>query len=154
VRDFRSRWQWVRSLHCSVVWRRGFLYWTFYPEDEFNWLRNVASCPPKYTVTSRNAAFFISVFTTILYWAVFCTRRIQSIASHRNENPLPSHLRPASKIPPPKKNKNKNSVASVRRRELYRPTERASGRRLSAKLVPTSADRVCCVVSATNTHGR
>jgi hypothetical protein len=34
--------------------------------------------------------------------------------------------------------------------ELYRP----SARRLSAKLVPTLADRGCSVVSATNTHGR
>jgi hypothetical protein len=37
-----------------------------------------------------------------------------------------------------------NSVAWVRRRELYRPSDR----RLSAKLVPTLADRGCCVVSA------
>jgi hypothetical protein len=34
--------------------------------------------------------------------------------------------------------------------ELYRP----SNRRLSAKLVPTLADRGCCVVSTTNSHGR
>jgi hypothetical protein len=34
--------------------------------------------------------------------------------------------------------------------ELYRPSDR----RLSAKLVPTLADRGCCVVSATNSHGR
>jgi hypothetical protein len=34
--------------------------------------------------------------------------------------------------------------------ELYRPSDR----RLSAKLVPTLADRVCHVVSATNPHGR
>jgi hypothetical protein len=34
--------------------------------------------------------------------------------------------------------------------ELYRPSER----RLSAKLVPTFVDRGCCVVSATNSHGR
>jgi hypothetical protein len=33
--------------------------------------------------------------------------------------------------------------------ELYRPSDR----RLSAKLVPTSADRGCRVVSATNPHG-
>jgi hypothetical protein len=33
--------------------------------------------------------------------------------------------------------------------ELYRP----SSRRLSAKLVPTFADRGCCVVSATDPHG-
>jgi hypothetical protein len=40
----------------------------------------------------------------------------------------------------------KNSVACVRSRKLYRPSDR----RLSAKLVPTLADRGCCVVSATN----
>jgi hypothetical protein len=34
--------------------------------------------------------------------------------------------------------------------ELYQP----SYRRLSAKLVPTFADRGCCVVSATDPHGR
>jgi hypothetical protein len=34
--------------------------------------------------------------------------------------------------------------------ELYRP----SGRRLSAKLMPTLADTGCRVVSATNLHGR
>jgi hypothetical protein len=34
--------------------------------------------------------------------------------------------------------------------ELYRPSDR----RLSAKLVPTLADRGCCVVSATGSHGR
>jgi hypothetical protein len=34
--------------------------------------------------------------------------------------------------------------------ELYRPSDR----RLSVKLVPTSADRGCRVVSATNPHGR
>jgi hypothetical protein len=34
--------------------------------------------------------------------------------------------------------------------ELYRPSDR----RLSAKLVPTLADRGCRVVSATNPHGR
>jgi hypothetical protein len=33
--------------------------------------------------------------------------------------------------------------------ELYRP----SGRRLSAKLVPTLADRGCCVVNATDPRG-
>jgi hypothetical protein len=33
---------------------------------------------------------------------------------------------------------------------LYRPSER----RLSAKLVPTLADRGCRVVSSTNPHGR
>jgi hypothetical protein len=40
----------------------------------------------------------------------------------------------------------KNSVAWVRRRELYRPRDH----RLSAKLVPTLADRGCRVVSPTN----
>jgi hypothetical protein len=35
-------------------------------------------------------------------------------------------------------------------RELYRPSDH----RLSAKLVPTLADRGCRVVSATNPHGR
>jgi hypothetical protein len=35
-------------------------------------------------------------------------------------------------------------------RELYRP----SGRRLSAKLVPTFADRGCHVVSVTDLYGR
>jgi hypothetical protein len=40
----------------------------------------------------------------------------------------------------------KNSVAWVRRRELHRPNDR----RLSAKLVPTLADRERRVVSATN----
>jgi hypothetical protein len=44
------------------------------------------------------------------------------------------------------KAKNKNSMAWVRRHELYRPSDR----RLSAKLVPTLADRGCRVVSATN----
>jgi hypothetical protein len=44
----------------------------------------------------------------------------------------------------------KNSVAWVRRHELYR----ASDRRLSAKLVPTLAERGCRVVSATNPHCR
>jgi hypothetical protein len=34
--------------------------------------------------------------------------------------------------------------------ELYRPSDR----HLSAKLVPTLADRGCRVVSATNPHGR
>jgi hypothetical protein len=34
--------------------------------------------------------------------------------------------------------------------ELYRPSDR----RVSAKLVPTFADRGCCVVSATDPHGR
>jgi hypothetical protein len=34
--------------------------------------------------------------------------------------------------------------------ELYRPSDH----RLSAKLVPTFAGRGCCVVSATNSHGR
>jgi hypothetical protein len=34
--------------------------------------------------------------------------------------------------------------------ELYRPSDR----RLSAKLVPTLADRECRVVNATNPHGR
>jgi hypothetical protein len=33
---------------------------------------------------------------------------------------------------------------------LYRPSDR----RLSAKLVPTFTGRGCCVVSATNPHGR
>jgi hypothetical protein len=33
---------------------------------------------------------------------------------------------------------------------LYRPSDR----RLSAKVVPTFADRMCCVVSATDPHGR
>jgi hypothetical protein len=42
--------------------------------------------------------------------------------------------------------KKKNSVTWVGRRELYRPSDR----RLSAKLVPTLADRGCRVVSATN----
>jgi hypothetical protein len=42
--------------------------------------------------------------------------------------------------------KQTNSVAWVRRRELYRPSDR----RLSAKLMPTLADRGCRVVSATN----
>jgi hypothetical protein len=39
-----------------------------------------------------------------------------------------------------------NSVARVRKRTIYRPRDR----RLSAKLVPTLADRGCRVVSATN----
>jgi hypothetical protein len=42
--------------------------------------------------------------------------------------------------------KQTNSVAWVRKRELYRPNDR----RLSAKLVPTLAGRGCRVVSATN----
>jgi hypothetical protein len=33
-------------------------------------------------------------------------------------------------------------------------TDRSSDRRLSAKLVPTFADGGCCVVSATDPHGR
>jgi hypothetical protein len=33
-------------------------------------------------------------------------------------------------------------------------TDRLSDRRLSAELVPTLADRVCRVVSATNPHSR
>jgi hypothetical protein len=45
--------------------------------------------------------------------------------------------------------KKKNSVAVVRKRTI-----RPSDRRLSAKLVPTFAGRGCCVVSATNSHGR
>jgi hypothetical protein len=42
-----------------------------------------------------------------------------------------------------------NSVALVRKQSIT--TER---RRMSAKLVRTSADGGCCVVSATDTHGR
>jgi hypothetical protein len=42
-----------------------------------------------------------------------------------------------------------NSVAFSPQSELYRPSDR----RLSAKLVPTSADRGCRVVSATDSHG-
>jgi hypothetical protein len=45
----------------------------------------------------------------------------------------------------PKPITKKNSVARVRRRELYRPSDR----RLSAKLVPTLEDRGYYVVSAT-----
>jgi hypothetical protein len=41
-----------------------------------------------------------------------------------------------------------NSVAVVRKRTI------PSDRRLSAKLVSTFAGRGCCVVSATNSHGR
>jgi hypothetical protein len=33
------------------------------------------------------------------------------------------------------------------------PSDRQSGRRLSAKLVPNFADRSCCLVSATDPHG-
>jgi hypothetical protein len=44
--------------------------------------------------------------------------------------------------------KQTSSVALVR--ELYRP----SFRRLLAKLVPTFADRKCCVVSITDSYGR
>jgi hypothetical protein len=47
------------------------------------------------------------------------------------------------------KTKTTNSVALVRKRTI--PTERPP---LSAKLVPTLADRGCLVVSATNPHGR
>jgi hypothetical protein len=43
--------------------------------------------------------------------------------------------------------KKKNSVA-------FSPQVRPSDRRLSAKLVPTFADRGCRVVSATDSHGR
>jgi hypothetical protein len=43
------------------------------------------------------------------------------------------------------KTKQKNSAS-----ELYRPSDR----RLWAKLVPTSVDRGCRVVSATDPHGR
>jgi hypothetical protein len=42
-----------------------------------------------------------------------------------------------------------NSVALVNKR-TYRPSDR----RLSAKLVPTFADRECRVVNATDPHGR
>jgi exonuclease III len=42
-----------------------------------------------------------------------------------------------------------NSVALV-----HKQTMRPSGRRLSAKLVLTFADRGCCVVSAMDPHGR
>jgi hypothetical protein len=42
-----------------------------------------------------------------------------------------------------------NSVALVHK-ELYRPSDR----RLSAKLVPTFADRRCRVVSVTDPYGR
>jgi hypothetical protein len=37
---------------------------------------------------------------------------------------------------------------------LANHTDQPSDRRLSEKLVPTLTDRVCCVVSATNPHGR
>jgi hypothetical protein len=48
------------------------------------------------------------------------------------------------------KKKNKQTLWLESASELYRP----SGRRLSAKLVPTLADRGCRVVGATNTNGR
>jgi hypothetical protein len=47
-----------------------------------------------------------------------------------------------------KKKKERNSVALVRERTIL------SDRRLSAKLVPTFADRGCSVVSVTDPHGR
>jgi hypothetical protein len=47
--------------------------------------------------------------------------------------------------------KKTNSVALVRERTI--PT-RPSDRRLSAKLVPTFADRGCCIVSTTDPYGR
>jgi hypothetical protein len=48
-----------------------------------------------------------------------------------------------------KKNNNKLRGFSPQS-ELYRPSDR----RLSAKLVPTLADKGCRVVSTTNPHGR
>jgi hypothetical protein len=48
-------------------------------------------------------------------------------------------------------NKKKNKLRGLSpQSELYRPSDR----RLSAKLVPTLANRGCRVVSATNPHGR
>jgi hypothetical protein len=44
----------------------------------------------------------------------------------------------------------KTKLRGFRRQELYRPSDR----RLSAKLVPTFADKGCRVVSATDPHGR
>jgi hypothetical protein len=51
-----------------------------------------------------------------------------------------------SMVPEPYKKTPRPESAS----ELYRPSDR----RLSAKLVPTLAERGCCVVSATDFHGR
>jgi hypothetical protein len=48
------------------------------------------------------------------------------------------------------KNINKNTQWPEFESELYRPSDR----RLSAKLVPTFADRVCHVVSVTDPYGR
>jgi hypothetical protein len=46
--------------------------------------------------------------------------------------------------------RNKQTPRPEPANELYRPSDR----RLSAKLAPTSADRGCRVVSATDTYGR
>jgi hypothetical protein len=48
------------------------------------------------------------------------------------------------------KTKQKQTLRSYSASELYRPSDR----RMSAKLVPTFADRECRVVSATDPHGR
>jgi hypothetical protein len=47
-------------------------------------------------------------------------------------------------------NNNKKTPWPESASELYRPSDR----RLSAKLVPTFADRVCHVVSVTDAYGR
>jgi hypothetical protein len=60
---------------------------------------------------------------------------------------VPSGL---SLTPQTNKQTNKQTPWLYSANELYRPSDR----RLSAKLVPILADRVCRVVSATNPHGR
>jgi hypothetical protein len=50
-----------------------------------------------------------------------------------------------------KKKKKRKKLRGLSPQANY--TDRASDRRLSAKIVPTFADRGCCVVSATGPHG-
>jgi hypothetical protein len=70
------------------------------------------------------------------------------VSSAMDEEPAKSWSRPATSVYSNKENK-KHSVAWVR--ERTKPTERL---RLSAKLVPTFADRGCRVVSVTDPYGR
>jgi hypothetical protein len=74
-----------------------------------------------------------------LKWRVaFLTIKFDGISSSRS--PPGNHTT----------NKQKKTPGLQSAGELYRPSDR----RLSAKLVPTLADRGCRVVRATNLHGR
>jgi hypothetical protein len=101
-------------------------------------------CPILTGYVIRLGSIFVLPFAGLVCGVLLCFRKNNKLSSERLSYIVIEYMRiiqePKTKL---------NSVALVRKR-IIQP----SNRRMLEKLVPTFADRGCCVVSAADPNGR